>query len=354
MYEQPTQVYTEHHLEQQEHQAPQQDYRRQYPDPVQARTQRLRYPFEENGDTEVEDQFDYDCEEDDTEGQVEDEENLETEDSDDDQPTPEENQPTQNSSSGGTEFTETDHVEELYEEQNENNLPPSQDNLYHEPPDEQDMVPLDIPGVTSTEEDIQAGNDADVEDEESESEEESETENIDWHNKRLNPVTLPDVGERIIFFDQDIQSTAEATVIPMHRTMQYQWPGWRNIKRDDTGGASSVNLDMVCHNCTVWRYLINNQDMQSVRIPQTDGNYTLTSGTNDIINGDVFTGYDIDYFGNPEIEREGFEITINRTNENRLVVMAHHLNLNVTYGKPISDLPANTNLDQDQTPPPSV
>ena len=201
---------------------------------------------------------------------------------------------------------------------------------------------------------MQAGNDDDVEDEESESEEESEAENIDWHNKHLNPVTLPDVGERIIFFDQDIQCTVEATVIPMHRTMQYQWPGWRNIKRDDTGGPASVNLDMVCHNCTVWRYLINDQDMESVRIPQTDGNYTLPSGTNDIIDGEVFTEYDIDYFGNPAVDRERFEITINRTNENRLFTMAHHLDLNVTYDKPLHHLPASTDLDQDQTRPPSV
>ena len=98
----------------------------------------------------------------------------------------------------------------------------------------------------------------------------------------------------------------------MNRTMQYRWPGWRNIRQDDTGKPASVNLDMVAHNCVVWRYLVTNQNVESIRIPQTDGNYTLPTGSNDIISGDVFTEYDIDYLGNPADKQEEIQITLNR------------------------------------------
>ena len=121
----------------------------------------------------------------------------------------------------------------------------------------------------------------------------------------------------------------------MYCTMRYQWPGWRNIKRDDTGKAASVNLDMVGHNCVVWRYLATEQGVESVRIPQTDGNYTLPSETS-YISGDVFTEYDIDYFNNTTVERERLQITINRANENRLCTMTHHLDLDQDPPRPHS------------------
>ena len=109
-----------------------------------------------------------------------------------------------------------------------------------------------------------------------------EAENDDLQDKNSNPANLPNVGARIAFKNPDSNEIIRATVVPMHRTMQYQWPGWRNIKIDGERQLSSVNMDVVSHGCVVWRYLqstpIPRHPGQGY-IPQTDGNYTLPSGS---------------------------------------------------------------------------
>ena len=82
----------------------------------------------------------------------------------------------------------------------------------------------------------------------------------------INPNNLPVTGDRIIFWDPDLNCRVKATVTSMHRTAQAQWPGWRNIIADNAQGESSVNLDNASHGCVKWRYLN--------MVPQIDGNYT--------------------------------------------------------------------------------
>ena len=79
----------------------------------------------------------------------------------------------------------------------------------------------------------------------------------------------------------------------MHRTMQYQWPGWRNIRIDGETFDSSVNLDVISEGCCSWRFL---NDVPRVPrapgegyIPQIDGNYTLPSGPAYRDYGELFT-----------------------------------------------------------------
>ena len=69
----------------------------------------------------------------------------------------------------------------------------------------------------------------------------------------------------------------------MHRTMQYQWPGWRNIIIDTNQKQSSVNLDVASQGCVSWRYLDDGAPPVPRKpgdgyIPQIDGNYTLPAG----------------------------------------------------------------------------
>ena len=52
----------------------------------------------------------------------------------------------------------------------------------------------------------------------------------------------------------------------MHRNIQHQWPGWRNIINEDTDHELSVNLDPISTGCVTWKYI--------TQIPQVDGNYT--------------------------------------------------------------------------------
>ena len=90
-------------------------------------------------------------------------------------------------------------------------------------------------------------------------------------NRDQNPEQLPDTGDRIMFWNPTSAIAVKATVIPMHRSVQAQWPGWRNIKEDGSGEESSVNMDIVAHNCVSWRYLAD--------VPQVDGNYTEENAT---------------------------------------------------------------------------
>ena len=53
-------------------------------------------------------------------------------------------------------------------------------------------------------------------------------------NRDFNPQNLPNTGARIIYWDSVLGCSVKATIIPMHRTMQVQWPGWRNIRADDS------------------------------------------------------------------------------------------------------------------------
>ena len=136
----------------------------------------------------------------------------------------------------------------------------------------------------------------------------SEENNINWLDLQFNPIILPEVGDRIIFWDNELNDTVRATVIKMPRKLQEKWPGWRNIKAENSGITSSVNLDLVCENCTVWRYL----DMEVEEfneIPQNDGNYTIAEDV-------VFTEYDTAYFGDPRFNRRRLIVTI--PNDNRV------------------------------------
>jgi hypothetical protein len=71
--------------------------------------------------------------------------------------------------------------------------------------------------------------------------------NEDLLNKDDNPVVLPNIGARIRFRDPETNIIQKATITKMHRTKQYQWPGWRNVFIDGDKRQSSVNLDIV--NC---------------------------------------------------------------------------------------------------------
>ena len=174
------------------------------------------------------------------------------------------------------------------------------------------------------------GNDADVEDDE------SEAESIDWEDKQLNPAILPDLGEQIVYWDRQLNRTVQATVIRMHRTMQYRWPGWRNIKCDTTGKQASINMDLVCEQCVVWRYAEHDQDVAQGfdQIPQGDANLTIPSSyVSEHEDKDVFTRYDMDYFGNPSHEWERFEITFDRDDHHRQFQLTQYLDLDVTYNR---------------------
>ena len=89
---------------------------------------------------------------------------------------------------------------------------------------------------------------------------------VDLQDRALNPTNLPNVGDRIVFWDPDSQARIKALIIPMHGNIQHQWPGWRNIINEDTDHELSVNLDPISTGCVTWKYI--------TQIPQVDGNYT--------------------------------------------------------------------------------
>ena len=153
----------------------------------------------------------------------------------------------------------------------------------------------------SREEDVAA------DDEENNSDESNDNE--DLLNKDDNPVGLPNIGARIRFRDPETNIIQKATITKMHRTMQYQWPGWRNVLVDGDRKQSSINLDIVSHLCVMWEHL---DDIPPVPrapgdgyIPQIDGNYTLPSGPSYKDYGEAFT--------DNEIEGDIFHIHDDRT-----------------------------------------
>jgi hypothetical protein len=115
-----------------------------------------------------------------------------------------------------------------------------------------------------------------------------------------NPVNLPNVGARITFRNPDSNLLVNATVTRMHRTMQFQWPGWRNIKIDGAQCESSVNLDEISHGCIAWRYLDDGPRVPRAPgdgyIPQIDGNYTLPTGPSYKDYAEPFTDSDLGDF----------------------------------------------------------
>ena len=93
-------------------------------------------------------------------------------------------------------------------------------------------------------------------DEENSNEEEDnqEHDHVLQNDTTGNPPTLPDPGDRIEFFNPDLQEPVEAIVIKMDRKTQSEWPGWRNIVDETSGIESSVNLDAFATNCVAWRF----------------------------------------------------------------------------------------------------
>ena len=83
---------------------------------------------------------------------------------------------------------------------------------------------------------------------------------------------MPNPGDRIIYWDPNLECGIKASIIPMHRTMQVEWPGWRNVRIENTGQSYSVNMDQISFNCVSWRYLDGG-------VPQVDGNYTVDVAT---------------------------------------------------------------------------
>ena len=65
-----------------------------------------------------------------------------------------------------------------------------------------------------------------------ENSDEGEVQEFDQDLIRSNPESIPNVGARIVFRSPESNIIRRATVTRMHRTMQYQWPGWRNILVD--------------------------------------------------------------------------------------------------------------------------
>ena len=100
----------------------------------------------------------------------------------------------------------------------------------------------------------------------------TEDEENNLQNRDLNPLNLPNPGDRIIYWDPNLECGIKASIIPMHRTMQVEWPGWRNVRIENTGQSYSVNMDQISFNCVSWRYLDGG-------VPQVDGNYTVDVAT---------------------------------------------------------------------------
>ena len=63
-----------------------------------------------------------------------------------------------------------------------------------------------------------------------------------------NPVTLPDPGDNIIFFDPTLQICVQVVVLKMAKKQALQWPGWKNVKNKN-GKTFSINLDALSKNC---------------------------------------------------------------------------------------------------------
>jgi hypothetical protein len=112
----------------------------------------------------------------------------------------------------------------------------------------------------------------DNEDDDVNDDDESIDEQQDFLNKDLNPPNLPNIGDQVIFWDPDLQCSVKATITPMDRKLQLEWPGWRNIRVHGARRQTCVNMDIVSPNCVSCRFL---QD-----VPQVDGNYTEDNATN--------------------------------------------------------------------------
>ena len=89
--------------------------------------------------------------------------------------------------------------------------------------------------------------DADVEDND---EIDENYEELDEPSSKLNnPRHLPEVNDRISYWDPDMARIISGTVTPMTTALQRRYPGWRNLKKDGENEESSVNLDIVGNNC---------------------------------------------------------------------------------------------------------
>ena len=121
---------------------------------------------------------------------------------------------------------------------------------------------IEIDGAEHSENDDQADqndsqdigdqSDADIEDNDGSEEECDELH--EFSNKRNNPRELPQVNDRISYWDPDMAVIISGTVTPMTRELQRRYPGWRNLVKDGENEESSVNLDMVGNNCVAWKY----------------------------------------------------------------------------------------------------
>ena len=156
---------------------------------------------------------------------------------------------------------------------------------------EGDEIQSDDPEHDANEE--QLNSDVEEEAEESDNESEEETDSDQSLVRTSNPANLPNVGARITFRNPGSNVKTNATITKMHRTMQYQWPGWRNIKIDGDQFQSSVNMDVIGNGCVAWRYLGDAPPMPRAPgdgyIPQYDGNYTLPAGPSYRDYGEAFT-----------------------------------------------------------------
>ena len=105
--------------------------------------------------------------------------------------------------------------------------------------------------------------DADIEDNAEDGEEYDELD--EFSDKINNPRSLPNVGDRISYWDPNRAMIISATVTPMAGTMKRKYPGWRNIVKDGEVEERSVNLDMVGHNCVAWKH-----SEETVQEPDSD------------------------------------------------------------------------------------
>ena len=116
----------------------------------------------------------------------------------------------------------------------------------------------------------------------SENDSENETSEIEENeeivaltDKASNPLNLPEPGDRIVFFDPDLDMRVNASIAAMHRTSRAQWPGWRNIIADN-GRKQSVNLHVISNGCVVWRYNYKADDGQEAgNAPQDDESHGI-------------------------------------------------------------------------------
>ena len=77
----------------------------------------------------------------------------------------------------------------------------------------------------------------------------------DLNDKRLNPTSLPEVGQLILFWDPISNSKKIAQITKMCQSVQLKNPGWRNVKVRGESNQRSINLDLVSDNCIRWQFL---------------------------------------------------------------------------------------------------